>query len=322
MNTQDKEWLEEANKLLHEVGPIWDTSALRTHLTRAIAQPVGLTDANPSCTYCDGTGERELSSPDLSVKRVRCHCFAGQIKSAVLKEREACADLALAMMKESQPIAGEGLEPVATVTAQGDTIILHKRLPIGTKLYASQPSPAAGALTDRATFEAAMQGKDFHTTRFIQGCYVRVEMQTAWIGWQAALAAQPPASPQVAVPEFFRQILDHPDPSHAQYVHGFKAGHKAAQVAVPVQASGKSLNAKVADLLRPFLKPGQKVIWREPFRWHDDDGVLSNHYDGMEVPSLAADFGYNWEYDFTFLHAAIITPKDAATQPQGEKSNG
>lgn len=73
----------------------------------------------------------------------------------------------------------------------------------------------------------------------------------------------------------------------------------------------KSLNASVADLLRPFLKPGQKVIWREPFRWFDDNGVLSNHYDSMNVASLADDFGYDYDWELAFEHAAIVWPKAA-----------
>jgi hypothetical protein len=83
----------------------------------------------------------------------------------------------------------------------------------------------------------------------------------------------------------------------------------------PVQASEKplkSLNAQVADLLRPFLKPGQKVIWREPFRWFDDNGVMSNHYDGMSVANLADDFGYDYDWEFAFAHAAIVWPKTAS----------
>lgn len=76
-----------------------------------------------------------------------------------------------------------------------------------------------------------------------------------------------------------------------------------------VEASGKSLNARVADLLRPFLEEGQKVIWREPFRWHDDNGVLSNHYDGLSIEGLAEDFNYHVPRDFNFNHAVIVGPR-------------
>ena len=85
--------------------------------------------------------------------------------------------------------------------------------------------------------------------------------------------------------------------------------------------AAKSLNAMAADLLRPYLKLGQKVIWRESFRWHDDNGVLSNHYDGMELEQLSDAFGYDWHYDMNLKHAAIVWDKVAAPQPQQEQSN-
>ncbi len=78
----------------------------------------------------------------------------------------------------------------------------------------------------------------------------------------------------------------------------------------------KSLNAKAADLLRPFLKEGEKVIWREPFRWHDDNGVLANHYDSMGLASLSAEFGYQVDWDTNLYHAAIVRP--SAPTPEGE----
>jgi len=84
--------------------------------------------------------------------------------------------------------------------------------------------------------------------------------------------------------------------------------------------AAKSLNAMAADLLRPYLKLGQKVIWRESFRWHDDNGVLSNHYDGMELEQLSDAFGYDWRYDMNLKHAAIVWDKVAAPQPQQEQS--
>jgi hypothetical protein len=79
----------------------------------------------------------------------------------------------------------------------------------------------------------------------------------------------------------------------------------AAPVAAP--APSKSLNALVADSLRPFCREGRKVIWREPFRWHDDNGVLSNHYDGMELDQLADDFGYEIIHDMR--NAAVVAKR-------------
>ncbi len=64
------------------------------------------------------------------------------------------------------------------------------------------------------------------------------------------------------------------------------------------------LNKGVAMWLKNFLKPGEKVIWREPFRWKDEDGVLSNHYEMFDLPQLAEDFGYEIVEDFH--HAAIV----------------
>lgn len=94
--------------------------------------------------------------------------------------------------------------------------------------------------------------------------------------------------------------------------------NKTSHSAEPVAADEvrKSLNAQVADLLRPFLKEGQKVIWREPFRWHDDNGVLSNHYDGFSIEGLAEDFEYEVPYDFNFAHAAIVGPRTTAADNQ------
>lgn len=82
---------------------------------------------------------------------------------------------------------------------------------------------------------------------------------------------------------------------------------RAWQAAIASRAApDKSLHAQAADLLRPFLKPGDKLIWRGSFRWFDDDGVLSNHYDSQELESLAADFGYEIDWDTNLKHAAII----------------
>lgn len=66
---------------------------------------------------------------------------------------------------------------------------------------------------------------------------------------------------------------------------------------VRIVTPGKSLAANVADALRPYLSIGQKVIWREPFRWFDDYGAMPNHYDGMSLDSLAAEFNYEVIHD-------------------------
>lgn len=71
----------------------------------------------------------------------------------------------------------------------------------------------------------------------------------------------------------------------------------------------KQVNAMLADVLRFLAQPGQKVIWRGSFRWFDDDGVLSNHYDGMDIDHLARDFDYEVHYDAH--HAALVSKKTA-----------
>jgi cell pole-organizing protein PopZ len=113
-----------------------------------------------------------------------------------------------------------------------------------------------------------------------------------------------------------RELAHRNYPSNS--MNAARAGYEAARkfAAAPSAAAldardgeRKSLNAMAADLLRPYLKPGQKVIWREAFRWFDDNGVMPNHYDGMELKSLAEEFEYDWTHEFNFKHAAIITPK-------------
>lgn len=63
------------------------------------------------------------------------------------------------------------------------------------------------------------------------------------------------------------------------------------------------------NALRPHLRDGDRLIWRDAFRWKDDGGVLSNHYECMELTSLADDFGYEIVHDF--LHVAVVRKKVA-----------
>jgi hypothetical protein len=79
-----------------------------------------------------------------------------------------------------------------------------------------------------------------------------------------------------------------------------------------IRTAHRPIGASVADALRPFLLSGQKIIWREPFRWHDDEGFMPNHYEGMSLEALADSFGYQIVVNCEL--AAII-------QPQGEKKN-
>lgn len=63
------------------------------------------------------------------------------------------------------------------------------------------------------------------------------------------------------------------------------------------EVEAKPLTAAVADALRPYLGEGQKVIWREAFRWKDDNGVLPNHFEMLSLAQLAATFGYTVAVD-------------------------
>ena len=60
--------------------------------------------------------------------------------------------------------------------------------------------------------------------------------------------------------------------------------------------------------LTEHLNEGEKVIWRDAFRWHDKDGVLSNHFECMSIHLLCEDF--NYELIHNFNHVAVIKPKD------------
>jgi hypothetical protein len=70
------------------------------------------------------------------------------------------------------------------------------------------------------------------------------------------------------------------------------------------------MSALVAKL-KDRCQPGERVIWRGPFRWRDGDGnFLSNHYEMFELSQLEREFDFEVVWDFT--HAAIIRNKIAA----------
>ncbi len=56
--------------------------------------------------------------------------------------------------------------------------------------------------------------------------------------------------------------------------------------------------------LEKILKQDEKIIWRDAFRWHDKDGVLSNHYESASIKSLCEEFDYKLIYNFN--HVAVI----------------
>lgn len=58
------------------------------------------------------------------------------------------------------------------------------------------------------------------------------------------------------------------------------------------------------DALRPHLKHGEMLMWRDAFRWHNDTGVLPNHYECMGLGQLCEDFGYEVVHDFR--HVAVV----------------
>lgn len=61
----------------------------------------------------------------------------------------------------------------------------------------------------------------------------------------------------------------------------------------------------ILALKKYYLKPGMMLIYRDAFRWKNEDGeVLSNHFEGNSLRSLAEEFGYNIVIDFN--HVAIV----------------
>ena len=65
----------------------------------------------------------------------------------------------------------------------------------------------------------------------------------------------------------------------------------------------------VREAARLLAEPGQKVIYRDAFRWHDDadELVMSNHYESMSLDCLARDFNYEVIHDFH--HVAVVRRK-------------
>lgn len=64
--------------------------------------------------------------------------------------------------------------------------------------------------------------------------------------------------------------------------------------------------AMIRAAARLLKRDGQMVIYRDAFRWHDDedDMVLSNHYECQNLPYLAEEHGYEILHDFH--HVAVV----------------
>ncbi len=58
------------------------------------------------------------------------------------------------------------------------------------------------------------------------------------------------------------------------------------------------------DALRPLVRPGEMLMWRDAFRWKNDEGVLPNHYECFSLEGLCIDHGYEVVHDFN--HVAIV----------------
>ncbi len=77
----------------------------------------------------------------------------------------------------------------------------------------------------------------------------------------------------------------------------------------------------VCVALLTFIPEGSWIIYRSPFRWKrfdpaapndQGDDVLSNHYDGMDLPSLVSNFDYRVLLDLH--HVAVVTSEKAAAR--------
>lgn len=66
----------------------------------------------------------------------------------------------------------------------------------------------------------------------------------------------------------------------------------------------RPLMEAIVSYVKPFLEDGQKVIFRQPFRWHDENGMLQNHFESASASVLAEEFCYEILADF--CHFAVI----------------
>jgi len=60
----------------------------------------------------------------------------------------------------------------------------------------------------------------------------------------------------------------------------------------------------VIDALRTACGKDQRVIWRAPFRWMDDNGALCNCYEMFDLDRVASKAKLKIIHDFN--HVAIV----------------
>ena len=63
---------------------------------------------------------------------------------------------------------------------------------------------------------------------------------------------------------------------------------------------------QIRQILRPLVRPGEMLIWREPWRWKNEHGALANHYESLDIEDLCLGFGYELVHHLT--HLAIVRP--------------
>ena len=73
---------------------------------------------------------------------------------------------------------------------------------------------------------------------------------------------------------------------------------------LPFAYEDKLLMKLVIDALRTACGKDQRVIWRAPFRWMDDNGALCNCYEMFDLDRVASKAKLKIIHDFN--HVAIV----------------
>jgi len=60
----------------------------------------------------------------------------------------------------------------------------------------------------------------------------------------------------------------------------------------------------IESILKKRLDDGEFVIKRRPYRWHKDDKVISNAYEGQSLETVCED--RKWEIIHNFHHIAVV----------------